>query len=191
MILVRLGKRSARSQLLDWALGSHKRSAGGILPFIVSICAGRPVSACLCSPSELMNVVSGRHHDQLPLHSFQQVPRATTPPGSAGRQSLRPQPATSTRPDANPAGGRRTTRGAWRNRRRSHRPPRRTVSLAARCGKVISWNQPQRPCPLRLVVELQHERSGAPACAPVRRGLLQPRLADASRIATFANSLKG
>jgi hypothetical protein len=77
------------------------------------------------------------HHDQLPLHSFQQIPRATTPPGSTGRQSLRPQPASSPRPDANAACGRRTTGGAWRNRRRSHRRPRRTVSLAARCGKAI------------------------------------------------------
>jgi len=49
--------------------------------------------------------------------------------------------------------------------------------------KRFSWNQPQRPCPLHDAVDLHHERSGASVCAPVRRDLLRPRPADASRIA--------
>jgi hypothetical protein len=57
--------------------------------------------------------------------------------------------------------------------------------------KRHSWNQLQRPCPPHLVVELHHERSGGPGCAPVRRDLLRPRPKDASRIALSANGLKG
>jgi hypothetical protein len=55
----------------------------------------------------------------------------------------------------------------------------------------FSWNQPPRPCLLHLVVELHHERSGAPGCAPVRRDLLRPRPTDAGSIALSANDLKG
>ena len=39
------------------------------------------------------------HHEQLPLYSLQQVPRAATPLGSAGRQSPRLQPTSQASPD--------------------------------------------------------------------------------------------
>jgi hypothetical protein len=57
--------------------------------------------------------------------------------------------------------------------------------------KRFSWNQPPRPSPLKLAVELHHERSGAPGFAPVRRDPLRPTPADAGRIAPSGHSLKG
>ncbi len=57
--------------------------------------------------------------------------------------------------------------------------------------KRFSWNQPQPACPPHPAVELHPDRSGAPGGAPVRRDLLRPSPADASRIARSANRLKG
>ena len=57
--------------------------------------------------------------------------------------------------------------------------------------KRFSWNQPQPACPPHPAVELHPDRSGAPGYAPVRRDLLRPSPADASRIARSANRLKG
>jgi hypothetical protein len=80
-----------------------------------------------------ISLASGRHsrdewcakepHDQLSAYLIQQVPRATSPPGSTGRQSLRPQPARPPRPDAYAARDRPATGGAARNRRPSQFPP--------------------------------------------------------------------
>jgi hypothetical protein len=68
------------------------------------------------------------------------------------------------------------------------------VRPAARPFGEISFDQGvQTPAelPRHLAVELHHERSGAPGCAPVRRDLLRPRPGDAHRIAPTAHSLKG
>ena len=104
--------------------------------FIVTICARRPLSACLWSPPQRMNVVSGDHHGRPFLHPLQQDPRASTPPGSARRQSSRLQPASSSRPHARAPYGRPASPGAQGNHRRSHRRPGRTISLASGCGKA-------------------------------------------------------
>ena len=83
-----------------------------------------------------MNGRAKEPYDQLSAHTIQQVPRATTPPRSTWRQSLRPQPARPPRPDANAASDRTAAGGAARNRRPSQRPPRRPVSLVAGCRKM-------------------------------------------------------
>src|ERR1700722_4970365 len=51
---------------------------------------GRPD---LLSVPTRANVVSGRQYGRLLAHTIQQIPLATTPSGSAGRKSLRAQPA--------------------------------------------------------------------------------------------------
>src|ERR1017187_6443792 len=59
----------------------------------------------------------GNPYDQLSLHLIQQIPRTTTPPGSAWRQSLRVQPARPARPDAQAPRRRRAASGASRKYR--------------------------------------------------------------------------
>jgi hypothetical protein len=128
-------------------------SAGGA-PSFGKILARGPSSACmswktrrikspqgalfllLLDPTHAMNGRAKEPNDQLSSHTIQQVPRAASSPGSAWRQSLRPQPARPPRPDANAASERPATGGAARNRRPSQRPPRRPVSLVARCLRV-------------------------------------------------------
>src|ERR1035441_2120816 len=102
----------------------------------------------LVSPPQRMNVVSGDDHGRPYLHPLQQDPRASTPTGSARRQSPRLQPAGPARPPARasphpPAPPRAprpppppTPPGAQETPRPSHRRPGRTISLAARCRKA-------------------------------------------------------
>jgi hypothetical protein len=100
------------------------------------------------------NVVSGRHDDQLPLHSLQQIPLAMPQPRRAGRPSPRAQPA---RPPCSAAAATATrrrpvARRAPGNHGSSHRRAGYTFSLAPRCRKATSSpparaSTPRRTCP--------------------------------------------
>ncbi len=92
------------------------------------------------------NVVSGRQYGRLLAHSVSQNPLATTPSGSAWRQSLRAEAARSPRPDcphAEAAPGRAT---APSNHRRSRRHAGRTVSLAVHTRRAPGPGEHSEPC---------------------------------------------
>jgi hypothetical protein len=90
-------------------------------------------------PPELMNVVSGTYHDSIPVHSLQQITRATAPSGSAWRQSLRPQPAAGpARTPRDATASRPAPRGVPDNHSGKHRGAGRTLSVAPRCGKTTA-----------------------------------------------------
>ena|ERR1017187_3001621 len=122
------------------------------------------------------------HHEQLPLYSLQQVPRAASPLGSAGRQSPRLQPTSPASPDVHAPPYRRDARGTQGNHGRSHRRPGCTVSLATRCGNATlvqpvfpltpvrteEWDHVYNRCSLGLVIEAtakQTPKSPVPNCA--------------------------
>jgi hypothetical protein len=88
----------------------------------------------------------GDHHGRAFLHPLQQVPRASTSPGSARWQSPRLQPAGAARPAARAPPCRPAPSDAQGNHRPSHRCPGRTISLASRCRKATSGSEPS--CPL-------------------------------------------
>ena len=93
-----------------------------------------------------------RHHAR-PFLYLSHHPGATPPPGSARRQSLRPQPASEAGTASFATQGCPATRGTARNDSGKHRRPRRTLPLAARGGKAIVLRPVPTPCtPMHRVV---------------------------------------
>ena len=64
------GPQSSLQQSSTRGFGGHGSICAGHRLFIVGVLLRRPLSACLCPPPELMNVVSGRHLCPTEINKF-------------------------------------------------------------------------------------------------------------------------
>ena len=98
-------------------------------------CYGLPDSFAARLP---ISVAELRHFEpaQQGVGYVQYIPRATTPLGSARWQSVRPQPASPSRPSSHTTRTRPVACRIAGNCCRQHRRPRRTLSMAARSGEA-------------------------------------------------------